>query len=103
MVERGLQVVHGLLETGFGAKGLDELKRGAHLVEGRNFEQLDVVQPTDHTFVLVLGEQRFQHGSGLRAKLGEDVALAHLVGALAAGERRLVEGDVADQVKRVQV
>ena len=39
----------------------------------------------------------------MRAVLGEDIALADVVGALAAGERRLVEGDVADQVEGVEV
>ena len=37
------------------------------------------------------------------AVLGEHVALADVVGPLAAGERRLVEGDVADQVEGVEV
>ena len=54
-------------------------------------------------FVLVLLQQGFEHGAGLRAVLGEDVALADVLGALAAGERRLVEGDVADQVEGVEV
>ena len=48
-------------------------------------------------------EQRVEHGAGLRAVLGEHVALADVLGPLAAGERRLVEGDVADQVERVEV
>ena len=48
-------------------------------------------------------EQRLEHGSGLRAVLREHVALADVVGALAAGQRRLVERDVADQVERVEV
>ena len=48
-------------------------------------------------------EQGFEHGAGLRAVLGEDVALADVLGALAAGERRPVEGDVADQVEGVEV
>ena len=48
-------------------------------------------------------EQRFEHGAGLRAVLGEDVALAHVLGPLAAGERRPVEGDVADEVEGIEV
>ena len=51
----------------------------------------------------VLVEQGLEHGAGLVAVLGEDVALLHLVGALAARERRLVEGDVADEVEGVVV
>jgi hypothetical protein len=37
------------------------------------------------------------------AVLGEDVSLLHLLGAFAARERRLVEGDVADQIEGVVV
>ena len=54
-------------------------------------------------FVLVLLQQRFEHGAGLRAVLREDVALADVLGPLAAGERRLVEGDVADEVEGIEV
>ena len=37
-------------------------------------------------------KQGIEHGAGLRAVLGEDVALPDVLGALAAGERRAVEG-----------
>ena len=37
------------------------------------------------------------------AVLREHVALADVLGPLAAGERRLVEGDVADEVERIEV
>ena len=95
--------MHGLLEPGFAAERLDELKRCAHLVERRNLEQLNVVEPGHHTFVLIFAEQRFHHGASLWPELSEDIALAHLVGALASGERRLVESDVANEVKRVEI
>ena len=51
----------------------------------------------------VLGEQRIEHGAGLRPILGEHVALPDVLGPLAPGERRLVEGDVADEVEGVEV
>ena len=51
----------------------------------------------------VLVEQGVEHRARLVAVLGEVVALADVVGALLARERRLVEGDVADQVERVEV
>ena len=98
-----MQFVHGMLEACLAAELLDELERGAHVVEGRDFEHLDVVQSADHPFVLVLGEQRLQHGAGLRAVFGEYITLLHVVGALAPGQRRPVEGDVADQVEGVEV
>ena len=64
-----------------GAEFPNELQRRAHGVEGRNFEQPDVVKPADNTFVLVLGEQRLQHRAGLRTVLGEHIALLDVHGA----------------------
>ena len=83
-------------------KCLDEFDRCAHGVERRNLQDVRIVEVGD-AFVLVFLEQGFEHGAGLRAVLGEDIALADVVGALAAGERRLVEGHVADQVEGVEV
>ena len=65
---------------------------------GANLKDPRIVE-VDDAFVLVFLQQGFEHGAGLRAVLGEDIALADVLGALAAGERRLVEGDVADQVE----
>ncbi len=48
-------------------------------------------------------QQGFKHGAGLRAVFGEDIALADIVCALAARERRLVESDMADEVEGVEV
>ena len=95
--------MHGVLETGSGAELLDQLERCAHRVERWDLQHLHIVQPADDAFVLVLREQSFQDGAGLRAVLGEHVALFHVVGPVAPGERRLVEGDVADQVEGVEV
>ena len=72
-------------------------------VERRDFQNPGVIEAGDDAFVLILGEQGFEHGAGLRAVFGEHVALAHVVGTLTAGERRLVEGDVADEVEGVEV
>ena len=62
---------------------------------------------SDSTLVMpavgVLLQQRIEHGAGFVAVLAEDVALLHLLGALLARERRLVEGDVADEVEGVVV
>ena len=46
-----------------------------------------------------LSSRAFQHSPGLLAVFGEVVAFLDLVGPLLAGERRLVVGDVADQVE----
>ena len=64
---------------------------------------LESSRSDDHAFVLILLQQGFQHGAGLRAVLGEDIALADVVGPLAAGERRLVEGHMADEVEGIEV
>ncbi len=57
----------------------------------------------DHALVLILGQQRIEHGAGLGTVFREHVALLHVLGALAAGERLLVEGDMADEVEGVEV
>ena len=51
----------------------------------------------------VLVEQGVEDGAGLVAVLGEDVALPDVARAFAPGERRLVEGDVADEIEGVVV
>ena len=48
-------------------------------------------------------EQGIEDGAGLVAIVAEDVALLHLVGPFLAGQRRLVEGDVADEIEGVVV
>jgi hypothetical protein len=48
-------------------------------------------------------QQCFKHGAGLGAVFREDIPLADVIGALAARQRGLVEGDMADEVKRVQI
>ena len=103
LVESGLQFVDGLLEAGAAAELLDELDRRAHRVERRDLAgccgSSRSMTPSSWYFC----EQRFEHGAGLRAVLGEHVALADVLGPLAAGERRPVEGDVADEVEGIEV
>ena len=57
----------------------------------------------EETLFGVLGKQGIQHHTRLVAVLAEHVALPDVLGALAAGQRPGVEGDVADQVEGVQV
>ena len=82
---------------------LDELDGCPHGVERGNFQNSDVIESGDNAIVLIFGKQGFQHGTGLWAVLGEHIALAHVVGAGAPCQRRLVEGDMANQVEGVQV
>ena len=70
--------------------------------EGRDLQHVGVVE-VEHALVVVLREQRVEHGAGLRAVFREHVALLHVLGALAPGERLAVEGDVADEVEGVEV
>ncbi len=95
--------MYRVFKAGTGTERLDELERRAHRGERRDFQNSGVVKTGDDAFVLIFGQQGFKHGAGLRAVSGEDIALAHVVGTIAAGERRLVEGDVADQVEGVEV
>ncbi len=54
-------------------------KRRSHCIEGRDFEDLDVIQTGDHAFILILRQQRFEHGAGLRPVLGENVTFLTLL------------------------
>ena len=84
------------------AELLDEFD-GVPMVSKGGICRMRGIVEVDDAFVLVLLQQRFEHGAGLRPVLGEDVALADVLGPLAAGERRLVEGHVADEVEGVEV
>ena len=81
---------------------LDELEGRAHRVERRNLQDPRIAE-IDDALILIFLQQRFKHGAGLRAVFREDIALADVIRALAAGERRLVEGDMADKVEGIEV
>ena len=70
--------------------------------EGRDLQHVGVVE-IEHALVGVFGQQRIEHGAGLRPVFREHVALLDVLGPLAAGERLLVEGDVADEVEGIEV
>ena len=57
----------------------------------------------EHALVGIFGEQRIEHGARLPAIFREHVALPDVLGALAPGQRLPVEGDVADEVERIEV
>ena len=97
-----MKVVHGGLETGLAAEGADELQRRPEPVDRRNPEYVGVVQ-IEHAFVGVLVEQRGEYGTGLLPVLREHVALADVLGTLAAGQWLGVEGDMADQVEGIEL
>ena len=80
---------------------LDELDGCPHGIERGNFQNPDVIESGDNAFILIFCQQGFQHGTGLRAVLGEHIALAHVIGPVAARQRRLVEGDMSNQVEGV--
>src|SRR5690606_984950 len=88
--------------AGFAAEEFHDLDGGAEAgerIDLEDVERLDAAQAAVGVFL----EEGFEHGAGLVAVVGEDVAFFHAVGALAAGERRLVVGDVADEVEGVEV
>src|SRR5437899_1911986 len=102
LVKEVLQLADRLLVAGAAAECLEQLHRRAERVERRHLEHVEVEQG-GKALVLVLEEQRFEDGTGLGAVLGEDIALANVVDALPARERRPIEGDVADQVEGIEV
>ena len=101
-VELSLEFVDGAFEVDAGAELPDELHGCTHGIERGDGEDAGVFE-VDDALVLILLEERFQDGAGWGAVLSEDVALADTVGALAAREGGLVEGDVADEVEGVEV
>ena len=95
--------MHSALEVSASAKVFDELRHSTHAGEGGDLQQARVSEAGDYALVLIFVQQGFEHGAGLRAVLGEHIALAHVGHAVAAGERWLVEGNVADEVEGVQL
>ena len=102
LVEGGLEFVDGEHEIRARPELLDELEGRSHRIERRNLQNPWVAK-VDDALILIFLQQRFKHGAGLRAVLGEDIALADVIRALAAGERRLVESDVADEVEGIEI
>ena len=88
LIERGLQGMHGALEVSTSAEVFDELRHRTHASEGGNLQQTRVSETSDHAVVLIFVQQGFEHGTGLRAVLGEHIALAHIGHAVAVAGRR---------------
>src|SRR5262245_42100596 len=95
--------MHSAIEVSACAEVFDELRHSAHAGEGGDLKQTWLSETSDYAVVLIFVQQGFKHSSGLGAVLGEHIALAHVGHTLAAGERWLVEGDVADKVKGIKV
>ena len=102
LVERGLEFMYREHEIRASPEFLNELHGCSHRIKRRDLQNPRVAK-IDDALVLVFLQQRFKHGAGLRAVFGEDIALADIVRALAARERRLVECHVADEVEGVEV
>lgn len=86
----------------FAAEGRDDLNRraeGGKRINLQNFERLHALQSAVGVFL----EKRIEDGTGFGAVFSEDVSLLHFFGALFSGERRRVEGKVADEVEGVVV
>src|SRR5262249_44588592 len=103
LIESGLQGMHSALKVSARAEVFDELRYSAHAGGGGDLQPAVVSETSDHAVVLIFVQQGFKHGTGLRAVLGEHIALAHIGHAVTAGERWLVEGDVADEVEGVHI
>ena len=97
-----MQFVDGLLEALPVTKRLDELQGGAHRGEGRDLQHIGIVE-IEHTLVGIFGEQRVEHSACLPAIFRKYVALLDVLRALAPGQRLFVEGNVADEIKGIEV
>jgi len=84
------------------AERVDELNDAAHVGEGGHLQHISVVEIED-ALVAVLLQQRIKDGTSLRPVFGEHVALLHVLGPFAAREGLGVEGDMADQVERIEI
>jgi hypothetical protein len=102
LIESGLKFVDGVDEIRARAEWTNELDGRAHSIERRYLKDTRIAEVED-ALVLIFDEESFQDGARLWAVPGEDVALAHILHALMAGESRLVKSDVADQVERIEV
>ena len=95
--------MHSTLEVSAAAKVSDELRHSTHAGEGSNLQEARIIEAGDYAVVLIFVQQGFEHGTGLRAVVGEHIAFADISHAVTASEWWLVEGDVADEVKGIQL
>ena len=87
LIEGGLQFVDGVLETVPCRRTALMSCTGVPIAaEGRDPQHVGVVE-IEHALVGIFGEQRIEHGAGLRPVFREHVALLDILGPLAAGER----------------
>ena len=84
------------------AKQPDDFNRCAELVQRLNSQHVDGFNGLD-AFVGILLQQGLQYGSCLIAVFSEVVSLPDVLRSLTACQGRLVEGDMADQIERVEV
>ena len=86
----------------FAAEEFDDFDGRAEVGKRIDFEDVqrfDAVDPA----VGIFFQKGIQNGAGIVAIFGENIALLHVVGTFAAGKRRLVEGDMADEIEGVVV
>ena len=98
-IEFALEFFECAFVLGFAAEDfVDDFHGGAHLVEGCEFEHFGALDGED-AFVGVFFEECFENSTGLFPVFGEIVAFLDIVCPFAAGERRGVVGNVADEVE----
>ena len=92
----------GPIKARLAPEGANEFDGRAEPVERRDPENIGVVKVQD-ALVGVLGQECVENGASLVAVFREHVALLHIVGPLATSQWLGVEGDMADQVKGIEV
>ena len=89
-------------EAVLAAEGANEFNAGAERAKRRDRQHVGIVE-VEHALVGIFGKQGIEHGARLPAVFGEHVALLDVLGPLAPGQRLLVESDMADEVKGIEV
>lgn len=81
---------------------IDYFNRSAEAGQRVNLQNVERFNASESA-VGVFFEQSVKHGAGLATVLCKDVALLHIFGPLTPGQRRLVKGNMADQIEGVVV
>src|SRR5690606_33860140 len=102
LVQSGFEFVDSLEVGGFSTEQIDNFNGGA---EGPERIQLEDLQRFDtrNAGIGVFLEERLKDRAGLRLVHAEDVALLHPRGAFLSGKWRAIKGDVANEVKRIEI
>src|SRR5688572_30637115 len=81
---------------------LDQLQRRTHGIEWLDQKNSRIVE-ISNSFILVHLKEFLEHCSGLRTIFRKNVSFANILSTFPPGQRWLVEGDIANQIERIQI